>query len=580
MKEGVHSGLEISEQAVALLRRTPLHLWVTYYLGTIPFVLLFVTFWSETAYGYSLVGWRNQIALALAVAYIFMKYFQARFAQSLLVTLENRSIQPIARQHSFAIFVNQAWLHATGIIALPLAALFVFPFGWVNAFYQNLSVLDDGKFENSRALVRAAVDEARRWPKQNHFVIWLLTPHSLLLAGLTFLFLYPLMGAYVPEALGLHVGFLLSIVLFLMLPAMPVGAVVYYNLQIGVLFILMLLKSFLNVEHQLLNALNTSNQSLVLLMLAATYLCLDPAIKAAYAVRCFYGRTQHTGGDLRVRFQLLQKGSTIAKALLLSLSILLCSQALAQDTAQPGIERLDSAIDVELEHPRYIWQAPEATDIEDLGLLGRFLQTVADWVKSAFKWIGETIVDIIEWVWDRGRNDSSSSTGWGGLATITSLSFLLKLLVVILIGTIIYLAIQYFREKPLQADEVIALSAPAPDLEEESTTADQLPRDGWLALAQELAAAGNTRLAMRAYFLASLAMLGEANFIGIALFKSNQDYYRELHRRIQSQPELCTLYRDSMHHYEAVWYGDHTPTLQHLERLKNNQQEMQHHAAQ
>jgi len=48
---------------------------------------------------------------------------------------------------------------------------------------------------------------------------------------------------------------------------------------------------------------------------------------------------------------------------------------------------------------------------------------------------------------------------------------------------------------------------PVPDLADENIRADQLPEDGWTKLARELLERGEFRLAMRAFYLASLAHL-------------------------------------------------------------------------
>ena len=39
--------LELTEQAVALLRRSPFSAWAAYYLGTLPFLLGLLYFWGD-----------------------------------------------------------------------------------------------------------------------------------------------------------------------------------------------------------------------------------------------------------------------------------------------------------------------------------------------------------------------------------------------------------------------------------------------------------------------------------------------------------------------------------------------------
>ena len=72
--------------------------------------------------------------------------------------------------------------------------------------------------------------------------------------------------------------------------------------------------------------------------------------------------------------------------------------------------------------------------------------------------------------------------------------------------------------------------APAPriDLASEETLASQLPEDEWMRLAREQLEAGDSRLAVRALFLAILSSLGEQRLIDIDRAKSNLDYRNEV----------------------------------------------------
>ena len=98
---------------------------------------------------------------------------------------------------------------------------------------------------------------------------------------------------------------------------------------------------------------------------------------------------------------------------------------------------------------------------------------------------------------------------------------------------------------------------PAPDVIDENVRADQLPEDGWTRLAREFLARGEFRLAMRAFYLASLSHLAARNLISIARFKSNLDYERELRRRAHSFPELLATFNANLGLFEQVWYGRH-----------------------
>ncbi len=98
---------------------------------------------------------------------------------------------------------------------------------------------------------------------------------------------------------------------------------------------------------------------------------------------------------------------------------------------------------------------------------------------------------------------------------------------------------------------------PAPDLADESIGAHQLPEDAWTRLARELLERGELRLALRAFYLASLAHLAGRNLITLAQFKSNRDYECELRRRGHSFPELLAVFGDNVSVFDRIWYGLH-----------------------
>jgi len=111
---------------------------------------------------------------------------------------------------------------------------------------------------------------------------------------------------------------------------------------------------------------------------------------------------------------------------------------------------------------------------------------------------------------------------------------------------------------------------PVPDIRDENVRADQLPEDGWTKLARELLERGEFRLAMRAFYLASLSHLAARNLISIARFKSNRDYERELRRRGHSFPDLLSVFGDNIFSFERIWYGMHEANLDLVNQFASN----------
>jgi hypothetical protein len=135
---------------------------------------------------------------------------------------------------------------------------------------------------------------------------------------------------------------------------------------------------------------------------------------------------------------------------------------------------------------------------------------------------------------------------------------LLYALITGVVATLMILMVRVWRQRSRYAAAVVAQEIQGtPDLADESVAADQLPEDAWTKLARELLERGEFRLAMRAFYLASLAHLAKRDLIGIARFKSNRDYEKELVRRGHAIPHLLPVFRDNVSTFERIWYGVH-----------------------
>ena len=76
-------------------------------------------------------------------------------------------------------------------------------------------------------------------------------------------------------------------------------------------------------------------------------------------------------------------------------------------------------------------------------------------------------------------------------------------------------------------------------------------------MGRELLGRGELRLALRAFYFASLTHLAARNLITIAKFKSNHDYERELGRRGHALPDTLSLFGENVSMFDRSWYGLH-----------------------
>ena len=156
----------------------------------------------------------------------------------------------------------------------------------------------------------------------------------------------------------------------------------------------------------------------------------------------------------------------------------------------------------------------------------------------------------------RGIMRMTTTLGFELLAAIG-----IPFLVLVLAAIALLISISRLRHrKKLLLTPLPSTAQAQPDLSQEDVTADQSDEAGWLALADQLQATGQLRLALRASYLASLAHLSQRELIRLARFKSNRDYDRELHRRARSFPILLSAFNHILLTFESAWYGDHPVT--------------------
>ena len=94
--------------------------------------------------------------------------------------------------------------------------------------------------------------------------------------------------------------------------------------------------------------------------------------------------------------------------------------------------------------------------------------------------------------------------------------------------------------------------------------------DAGVKLARELLERGELRLALRAFYLASLAHLAQRGLISIAKYKSNHDYERELRRRSHALHDLPRTFERNVSVFDRVWYGRQEVSLEMLEEFSSN----------
>ncbi len=540
------AALQVLDEAVALLRRTPLELYVVYYAGALPFAASLVYFIFDMLQSSTAEQHLAGQALLVTLAFFWMKTCQAVFSRRLLATLEGHDPEPWTLRRWINTALLQAIFSATFFFVWPLALLVTLPFGWVHAFYHSVSIVGTGRATTLRGCFAEAANLAGLWPKQNHLIL------GAMLAGILVLFL--------------NIMVLLSL-----LPRL-------LNMLLGIS----------TVFDESYSAWNNSSFFLDVAMLS--FLIFNPLSKALYVLRCFYGRARLNGADLRAE---LQRWRTVRQATVIVLVWTMCavagstaradtvpSQPTPAPVAQVSPVVLDRAIQNTLDNDEFAWRAPKPPQThKDETFIERAVHQFFHLVHQGLRIIFKPIGDFLRWVFSSSGNHEAGPAGAVGMAAVPwTLVFWVVLLAVV--GLLVWLLIRNLRPPRLTpATPVRPVEVKTVDLESESVRADALPEDLWLSLAQELLEKGETRLALRALYLATLSLLAQRELIRLGAAKSNRDYLQELVRRLRDRADAITPFRESIRLFEASWYGTHAATVAVIEAMRANHQTVRNHVA-
>jgi hypothetical protein len=320
----------------------------------------------------------------------------------------------------------------------------------------------------------------------------------------------------------------------------------------------------------------------------SSYLLLDPLAKAVAAISFFHLRAERSGADLWMQLRDVssaRQASAAARsswvsprssastgaaiAMLFALGFA-ASPATARASAVPATASashvlaplparaaadnarppstatdptaaLQRAVALELRKSQYRWHGDESVGIGWNALF--------EAIDRATKFIGKIIAHIIRWIF----GGSDVRTADGGRSHVRAWAWLL---IAIFVAALVLFLLRR-RRPPVSSQSPLAATAEPVDLE--TALATDRTRDDWLRLAERLQAEGNTRMAIRAAFLACLAALADRRLLLIRRGRTNCDYLRELRRREEAMSGLRTAsasFDIVIAIFERVWYGE------------------------
>jgi hypothetical protein len=432
-------------------------------------------------------------ALALALLFGWRQYARAWFGGELYRLLAGTD----AARHSVGA-LTAAWF--AGIVRLPLL---VIPFPFVVALFRNVSILAPRSESPAAALGRAGALAGRGSPQ---------IPALLTMAGMSLM--------------------------------------VWANVFTGMVAIPALFQIFTGQSTLLMRSSRALLNGTVTLASAMVAWCIvDVVLTAFYALRVFYGESEETGADLLGNWRRALAKAAVAAIVLVAL---ICPSLRAAEAPKRDINH---AIDQVLREQPYQWRQP-LPEAREQNAFVRWTDSLFQSMKSWFEALGRAWQRLLYWLRHMGGSAPvNKSTTAPPAVSLRAISWIA---IVVLAGSLVALLLRSKWTRSSRKDLSSVPVGPAPiDLEDPSVLASQLPENEWIAMARDFMARGDFRMALRAYFLASLAFLASREMVAIGRSKTNLDYLREVRRRARSVSGLEPLFAGGIRTFEGAWYGLH-----------------------
>jgi len=504
------------EDAIHLLRRTPLSTLLFHWIGSAPFTLGVLLFWNDITQFRPSNAACVADSLALAALLAWMNCWRAAFAGRLRAQLSAQlDGSPAAPAGVWRMAGCQSLLGASKLIVMPLALLMVFPLAQTVAFYRYASVLAcraDLSFRQviAQASKLAGIEKAQSW---------------VVLAAIAFLQLIVTLNvasaiAILPQLARMLTGYE---------SVFSRGGLSYVE-----------------------------NPLFAMTAVVVGWMALDPYIQAVYCVMYFRRESLQSGEDLRAALRGLRLAAPAAAAL----SCVFAGFARAADAVAP--EPLRQSIQQTMQGHEYDWRLPAETAAQSKP---SWLVSMVDRAFHGLAWAmqqaGHALTNLLRWIFGKLTIEDAP-----GAAPAHALSWGIYLaigVILVLAGLLVVRILRARRKKPRVA--TVAVAAPV-RLEDENVTPDRLPEDQWIEMAEACLREQDYLLALRAFYLANLAWLGRREWIAIHAGKTNREYEGDLRRRARAFAEARGLFSQNIAAFERAWYGLHEVAADDVETFR------------
>ena len=508
----MNRALASAEDAVRLIRLAGWPALALHATGSVPFALGVLAFWTASSTPRLPASQCAWFAALLTFLLVWMSAWRAVYALRLRDTLFGTTGSGLSTTLRRSLF-SQAALAGWKLTLLPLAVLAVVPAARAIAFFRMAPAWADRPMAEM-------LSTARQHSRHDPWANWW---------GLT------LLGGF-------------SLFVFLNV-AITIGGLPH------------LVKALTGYE----SAFTRMGTGLIaqplfwLVAVLSTWMLIDPLLQAFYCVRSFQAHSVVSGADLIARLRDLQR--PLAAALLL-LAVALPVHLRAEVSA----DELERAVNQTLRSSDYDWRLPTSAEpAAEESTFVRFSERMIGRVQKAWEQF---------WQWVGGIFRRPGSMPAMSAPPSAASRPLYLLIGVIVLAAAAFLVWRLLSRRTPDSAVIGSIPSAAVDLNDQALTADRLPEEEWLSLADGLVQSGDFRAALRALYLGNLAWLHSRQLISIHSGKTNFEYQREFSRRGRPSPSASGLLAGNINAFERVWYGMHAAGLDDVDRFRGRFREM------
>jgi hypothetical protein len=299
------------------------------------------------------------------------------------------------------------------------------------------------------------------------------------------------------------------------------------------------------------------------LAFAFTWLLFDPFVQAVYCLRCFQAEAAETGEDVKAVMRRLQRAAAVVCCLFAMGTLH------AQSAPAPDLQR---AVQQAAQAPEYDWRiAPKITEKQQPSWFVAATDRIVAATRAFMRSIRDGIAKLLRWIFGGDKREATHP----GQLPATALPIGVWLLILIILGAAGYtfVRLRLVAQRKVPAGAGFTPVATKEDAEDMDPL--RFPEQTWIDLADRALAEQNWRLAMRAFYLASLGWLGRREFLQIHSGKTNREYELELLRRTRAAPQARDLFAGNIAAFERSWYGMHEIGGDDVELFRTHMVEMQ-----